>query len=104
MDPRQMKRMMSQMGIDSKEIPATRVIIETDSEKIVIESPQVTEIKMNGESSFQIAGKVVKESAISKDDVALVSEQAEVSEEKALQAIKESNGDIALAIMRLKGV
>ncbi len=103
MDPRQMKRMMAQMGIDSTEVPATKVIIETDSEKIVIENPQVTEIKMNGESSFQIAGKVVKEAAISKDDLALVREQTGATEEKASQAIKDANGDIALAIMKLKG-
>ncbi|MFA5106450.1 MAG: nascent polypeptide-associated complex protein [Candidatus Micrarchaeia archaeon] len=103
MDPRQMKRMMAQMGIDSKELPATKVIIETDSEKIIIENPQVTEIKMNGESSFQIAGRVVKEQAVSKDDVKLVCEQAGVDEGRAAQAIKEANGDIALAIMKLKG-
>ncbi|HQT44363.1 MAG TPA: nascent polypeptide-associated complex protein [Candidatus Micrarchaeota archaeon] len=103
MDPRQMKRMMAQMGIDSTEVPATKVTIETDSEKIVILNPQVTEIKMNGESSFQIAGKAVKEAAISKDDLALVREQTGATEENALQAIKEANGDIALAIMKLKG-
>ncbi len=37
-DPRQMKRMMQQMGIKSEEIPARRVIIEKDDEKIVIEN------------------------------------------------------------------
>ncbi len=103
MDPRQMKRMMAQMGIDSKELPATKVIIETDSEKIIIEEPQVTEVKMQGQSSFQIAGRIVREAAVSKDDVKLVCDQAGVDEAKALQAIKGANGDIALAIMNLKG-
>lgn len=103
MDPRQMKRMMAQMGIDSKEIPATKVIIETDSERIVVENPQVTEIKMQGQSSFQVAGTVAREQAVSKDDLKLVCEQAGVDEAKAAEAIKEANGDIALAIMKLKG-
>jgi len=102
MDPRKMAQLMKQMGIDSEELSAKRVVIETDDEKLIIEEPQVTKITMQGNISFQIAGKVHKEESISEDDVKMVVEQAGVSEEKAKEALKESKGDIAEAIMKLK--
>jgi len=103
MDPRKMQQLMKQMGIDSEELSAKRVVIETDSEKLIIEEPQVTKITMQGNISFQIAGKIRKEESISDDDVKMVAEQAGVSEEKAKEALKESSGDIAEAILKLKG-
>jgi len=103
MDPRKMAQLMKQMGIDSEELSAKRVVIETDDEKLIIEEPQVTKITMQGNISFQIAGKIRKEESISDDDVKMVAEQAGVSEEKAKEALKESSGDIAEAILKLKG-
>lgn len=102
MDPRKMQQMMRQMGIQSQEIPATRVVIETDDGNIVINTPQVTEINMQGNKSFQIAGEVSKEASISEDDVEMVVTQAECSEEDARAALEKSGGDIAEAIMSLK--
>jgi len=103
MDPRKMQQLMKQMGIDSEELSAKRVVIETDSEKLIIEEPQVTKITMQGNTSFQIAGKIRKEESISEDDVKMVAEQAGVSEDKAKEALKDCKGDIAEAILKLKG-
>jgi len=103
MDPRKMQQLMKQMGIDSEELSAKRVVIETEDGKLIIEEPQVTKITMQGNTSFQIAGKIRKEESISDDDVKMVAEQAGVSEEKAKEALKDCNGDIAEAIMKLKG-
>ena len=103
MDPKQMQKMMKQMGINTVEIDAKRVIIETDSENIVITEPSVTQIEMQGQKSYQISGKVSVEQAIKEDDVKMIMEQAGVSREDALAALKEANGDIAEAIMKLKG-
>jgi len=102
MDPRKMQQMMKQMGIDSQEIDAKSVTIETENEKLIIEEPQVVKISMQGQVSFQISGRLRKEEKISEDDVRMVAEQAGVSEDEARGALKGSNGDIAEAIMKLK--
>jgi len=102
MDPKQMGKLMSQMGIKTEEISALRVIIEKEGSKIIIESPQITKISMKGDSSYQISGKVVEESAISDEDVKMVAEQAGCSTEDAKKALEDCNGDIAEAIVKLQ--
>ena len=102
MDPKKMQQAMKQMGISSEEIDAKSVIIETQDSRLIIEEPQVVKITMQGQSSFQISGTVRKEEKTSEEDVKMVAEQAEVSEEKAKEALKDAKGDIAEAIMTLK--
>jgi nascent polypeptide-associated complex subunit alpha len=94
-----MEAMMRQMGIKSQDISAKKVIIENDSGNIVIESPQVVQITMQGQKSFQISGNVREES--SSEDIKMVMEQANVTEEEAKQALKDAQGDIAEAILKL---
>lgn len=110
MDPRAIKRMMDSMGIKNTEIQARRVIIEGDDKDVVIDSPTVTVIEMQGTKTFQIAGKVsekakeVEKIDVSEDDIKLVKEKTGVEDvEKIRNAIEESEGDIAEAIMRLNG-
>ena len=102
MDPRQMRRMMQQMGINSKEINAKKVIIETDDSDIIIENPNVTEINAQGQISYQISGNVKEEISIKEDDIKMVMDQTGVSREKALEALKEKEGDLAEAILSLQ--
>ena len=103
LDKRQMEKMMKQMGIASEEVDATEVIIKTNGGEIVVSDPQVTKIKMAGQETFQIAGKVSERTAeaFSEDDVRLVTEQTGASEHAAKEALK-SEGDIAKAILKLK--
>jgi nascent polypeptide-associated complex subunit alpha len=104
-DPRQMKRMMQQMGIKSDEIPVKRVIIEKEDEKIVIENPSVMCIEQGGIKSYQIAGGTTEiVPNISDEDVKLVAEQTGANEIDAKVALIESNGDVAEAIIKLKKV
>lgn len=103
MNPKQMEKMMKQMGINSREVTATRVIIETEGEKIIVSEPSVTEITMQGQKSFQISGNVSVEALVKEEDVAMVIAQAGCTREQALEALGKSNGDIAQAIMSLKG-
>ncbi len=110
LDPKSIKKMMDRMGIKSSEIDAQRVVIESSDSEIVIEDPQVMMIEAQGTKSFQISGSVRemrKEAAkveISDDDVAMVKEQAGVSDDAAARAaLEESNGNIAEAILKLKG-
>ncbi|MEM4133801.1 MAG: nascent polypeptide-associated complex protein [Candidatus Micrarchaeia archaeon] len=102
-DPRQLQRMMKQMGIDTEEISANRVIIEQDDKKIILNNPKIIKINAKGDISFQISAEEIKEEMmVSKEDIELVSNQAGVDEETARKALEESNGDVAEAIMRLK--
>jgi nascent polypeptide-associated complex subunit alpha len=102
-DPRQMKRMMQQMGIKSEDIPAKRVIIEKDDEKIVIENPSVMSIEQGGTKSYQISGGDISfVPNISDEDIKLVAEQSGTSVDEAKIALIETQGDVAEAIMKLK--
>jgi nascent polypeptide-associated complex subunit alpha len=101
MDPKKMQAMMRQMGIQSEEISANSVVIETEASNLVIESPQVTKITMQGNVSFQITGIVREEEKTSSEDIKMVMEQAGCSEEDAKDALSKSNGDIAEAIVLL---
>ncbi|MFH2106876.1 MAG: nascent polypeptide-associated complex protein [Candidatus Micrarchaeota archaeon] len=99
MNPQQMQKLMKQMGINSKEINAIRVIIEMEDENLVITDPQITEITMQGQTSFQIAGKTEMQAKMNEDDLKLIMEKTGCSREKAIELLKNANGDIAEAIM-----
>lgn len=103
MGKRQMEKMMKQMGIQAEEIEASEVIIKARDREIVISEPQVTKIKMAGQDTFQVIGKISERAKerFSAEDVRMVAEQAGVSEEGARKALEEE-GDIAAAIMKLK--
>lgn len=107
-NPRQMKQAMKRMGIQMDEINAESVVIKCADKDIIIENPQVVKTVMQGQTMFQISGNVKEQVSeirieISDEDVKMVAEQANVSEEKAKIALEESKGDIAEAIIRLKG-
>ncbi|MBN2101827.1 MAG: nascent polypeptide-associated complex protein [Candidatus Aenigmarchaeota archaeon] len=103
-NPRQMEKMMKQMGMSQVPIEADEVIIrKSDGSEIVITSPDVQKIKMMGQESFQITGNIEERSGekFSNEDAKMVAEQACVSEEEATKALEEF-GDIAEAILHLK--
>jgi nascent polypeptide-associated complex subunit alpha len=103
-NPRQMQGMMKKMGISQDDLASSRVIIEKkDGEKIIIDEPSVTRIKMQGQVSFQIAGKERIESAEvenSNEDIQTIMEKTGCTEEQAKEAL-EKTGDLADAIMEL---
>jgi nascent polypeptide-associated complex subunit alpha len=101
-DPRQMERLMRQMGINTKNLQANLVIIETNEGRLLIKNPQVTEVTIGGQRTFQVIGEVTKEAIINEDDVRLVMEQTGLSHDVAADALKKTNGNIAEAILILK--
>ncbi|MCX6775398.1 MAG: nascent polypeptide-associated complex protein [Candidatus Micrarchaeota archaeon] len=103
MNPRQMQRMMEQMGVKTQEIKAERVIIEKEGSQIIITDPQIIETSMKGQRSFNISGNIEEKALIKEDDLKLVMEKTGASREKAEQALAEFNGDIAGAIMKIQG-
>ncbi len=102
MDPRKMGQLMKQMGIKSEEISANKVIIETDDGNYVIENPHVTQITVQGQKSFQVIGNIRFEEGMKKEDVKMVMEQTGCTAEEAAEALKETDGDIAEAIVLLR--
>lgn len=102
MDPKSIARLMKQMGVQSEEISAQRVIIEQGDSKIVIKNPSVVKITVQGQSSFQISGEISVESLVSEEDVKMVMEAAQSDENSARLALKQCGGDIAEAILKLQ--
>lgn len=105
MNPKKMKQMMKQMGISVDEIAdVEQVIIRTPDKDIVFNDANVSIMNAQGVDTYQIVGtpeEVAREVEIPEDDVRLVTEQTGVSEEKAKEALKNANGDLAEAIMQL---
>jgi len=106
-NPRKMASMMKQMGIDVNEIEnVEEVIIRTPEKDIVFKDAQVTIMDARGMKTYQVVGtpqEVVREVKIPEEDVKLVMDQAKSSESDARNALKETKGDIAAAILKLSG-
>lgn len=104
MNPKNMQKMMKQLGIKTEELAANKVVFELDGKKLVIDNPAVTVMIVQGKKTYTVMGEAKEESAgLPEEDVKMVAGQAGVSEEKARKALEESNGDIAEAITKLKG-
>lgn len=100
-DPRQMAGLMKKMGIKTETIEAEEVTIK-GSRTIVIRNPQVTVVDMQGQKTYQIMGDVEEKKEENKEDLELVMEQTGATEDAAREALDGSEGDIALAILKLK--
>lgn len=106
MSPKQMQKMMKQLGIKMEELEGVKeVIIRFENKEIVIKEPAVTMIAAMGEKSYQVVGKEeVREILnIPEEDIKLVMEQANVDYETAKKALEETKGDLAEAILKLQG-
>jgi len=102
-----MKKMMKQMGIESEEIEGVEeVIIRTVSKEYVFKKAEVTMTTVQGQKTFQIVGEPdvtekEEELKIPLEDIQLVAEKANVSEEDARKALEECDGEPAEAIVKL---
>jgi len=124
MSPKQMARMMKKMGIEQKEIDGVKeVIIRFADKEWVIPNAQLTMIKQAGSESYQVVGakserglsgsveskseetpevEVEKKIEIPMEDAALVASQTGVDIQVAKQALEETGGDLAAAILKLR--
>ncbi|MGC9071223.1 MAG: nascent polypeptide-associated complex protein [Acidilobus sp.] len=110
-NPRELRRALKRIGIDAEELNITKVSLETaDGRVLVVDSPQVMVVRAKGQPTMiYVVGepKEVKAETrpieVSEEDVRLVAEQAGVDAETARRALIEAKGDIAEAILRLKG-
>ena len=100
MNPKQLQKMLRQMGIQAKEIPTKEVIfVLQDGTRMVFENPKVVETVAMGQKAYQVVGTPKEE--VSEEDVKIVMEKTGVDEKTAREALKKAKGDIAEAIMSL---
>lgn len=95
---------MKQMGMQAEEIPAEEVVIKVHDKTIVIANPQVTKVNVMGQDTFQITGEIREEAGekFTPEDLKMVMDQTGATEQQARAALEET-GDLAGAIMKLKG-
>jgi nascent polypeptide-associated complex subunit alpha len=123
LNPRKMKQMMEQMGIDVEELDATEVVIRTEDGDLVFDDADVTRMDARGQETYQIVGEPVERdaSALAGDaeadepagsdaggstvpdaDVEIVAQRADVDEATARDALKAADGDLAAAVDSLE--
>lgn len=100
-NPKQLEQAMKKLGVKQEKIDAYEVVIKTKDKNLVIRDPEVMKVNMMGSESLQITGSIEEEKNITEDDVNTVASQANVSKEKARQALEKNNGDLAAAILEL---
>ncbi|NCS70990.1 MAG: Nascent polypeptide-associated complex protein [Candidatus Aenigmarchaeota archaeon] len=102
MNPKQLEAALKQLGMKMENLSATQVVIKTDEGDITINNPQVVKTTMKGQIVYQVSGSP-EEAAFSEEDVKLVMEQTGVEDRKKTEeALKETNGEVVEAIMKLK--
>jgi len=106
-NPREMQKAMKKLGIKQEEIEAEEVVIKSPNKYLIIKNPHVSKVNMMGQETFQIVGEVTEieqneKVEIDENDVGVVMEQTNCSKEDALEALQNSNGNLAEAILKLQ--
>ncbi|MCC9261480.1 MAG: nascent polypeptide-associated complex protein [Methanobrevibacter woesei] len=110
MNPKQMKQMqrqMKKMGMDMKELKNVKeVIIRLEDKELIIPNAEVSLMNVMGQETYQVTGKaqeveIEEELIIPDEDIEMVANQAGVSKYEAEQALIDTNGDLAEAILKL---
>ncbi|UCG45895.1 MAG: transcription factor [Candidatus Bathyarchaeota archaeon] len=106
--------MMQRMGLNMGEMPDVQeVILKTSEKEIIVEGPEVAVLEMQGQKIFQVTGgkitereiqvtKVAKKVVIPEEDIQLVADQTGKSLDEAKNALEETDGDLARAILLLQ--
>jgi nascent polypeptide-associated complex subunit alpha len=102
-----MRRMLDKMGLEMKDLGSIEeVIIKTETKELYLIKPQVVEMKGKDSTIFQVVATDIEEKeretpSLKDEDIVLVIQQANVSREKAIQALVDAKGDMAKAILNL---
>lgn len=108
---RQVKRMMQQMGIKSNDLEGVEEVrILLKDKVIVLKEPNVSVIEVQGSKTYTIVGKeeildkgaavnLPQDTNLKEEDIKLVMEKANVTREKAIEALKSNNYMVAEAII-----
>lgn len=121
LSPKQISRMMKKMGIQQTDLEGVKeVIIRFEDKEWLISDASVGIVKQAGSESYQVSGTktergltttgvseeatvpVKNEIEIPIEDAALVAGQTGVDIEVAKEALKQTDGDLAAAILKLR--
>jgi len=121
LSPKQISRMMKKMGIQQTDLEGVKeVIIRFEDKEWLISDASVGIVKQAGSESYQVSGTktergltttgvseesivpVQNEIEIPIEDAALVAGQTGVDIEVAKEALKQTDGDLAAAILKLR--
>jgi len=125
LDPRKMKQMMEQMGIDLVDIDAEEVVIRTPEEELVFTDAEVQRMDAQGQQTYQVVGEPESRprgegdatataedttedadadatAEIPQADVEIVAQRTGSSEADAREALEAEDGDLAAAVARLE--
>lgn len=115
LNPRKMKQMMQQMGIELEELEADEVVIRMEGEELHFTDPDVTRMDARGQQTYQIVGEPesrdrsteggeAEESSegIPDEDVEIVAARTGSTEDEARDALEAVDGDLAAAVQRLE--
>jgi nascent polypeptide-associated complex subunit alpha len=117
-NPRQMKQAMKRMGISTEDLDGVEeIVIRTKDKEYVFKEASVSIMNVQGQKTFQIVGEpevraitgpssrqdkaAISTPSVPEEDVQLVMDQTGCSREKALQALKDTDGQPAEAIIKI---
>jgi nascent polypeptide-associated complex subunit alpha len=121
---REMQQMMRRLGMSTEAVPEVEeVVVRTRTKEHVFAKPEVTILTVQGVRTYQVVGQptIRPRSAVPlgggagpalpaapaapegppEEDIRLVMEQANVSREEAVEALFQSKGEPAEAIMKI---
>lgn len=117
MDPRQMRLAMKRMGMQTEEIDdVSEVIIRTKTREYRFENPAVVMVKVSGQQIYQVTGEpkisqpgegtaatatAPSGPVIAQEDIELVVSQTGCTQDEARQALMQTDGQPAEAIIRI---
>ncbi len=120
LSPKQISRMMKKMGIEQTDLEGVKeVVIRFEDKEWLISNASVGIVKQAGSESYQVSGTkterglttgasveesvpIQNEIEIPIEDAALVAGQTGVDIEVAKEALKQTEGDLAAAILKLR--
>ncbi len=121
MDPRKMKQMMEQMGVNMEDLDAEKVIIQTPDADLVFTDAEVNKIDARGQETYQIVGSPDEQEpgtaggdapavesgdedagGVPEEDVEIVAMRTGASEDDAREALEDNDGDLAAAVDQLE--
>lgn len=117
LNPHELKKLLKRYGIEVEELKdIEKAELYTESKKIVITHPQVLTYKMPGQVIYQIIAQEAREEPlqpspqvveekipVSEDDVKFIIEYTGTTRDKAVEALIKAKGDLARAIMIIRG-
>ena len=100
------KELKERYGKEYKRTSIRTYLFRLEDKELVIPNAEVSLMNVMGQETYQVTGKahevaIDEELVIPDEDIEMVANQANVSEDEAKAALEDTNGDLAEAILKL---